>query len=293
MTRLKNVRQVLLLTLALNAAVAVAKVGYGYYISSISMLSDGFHSLADGTSNIIGLAGIWIASRPPDASHPYGHRKFENLSVIAIAVLIFGAGIEIVREAYHRIQHPETIDVTALSFAIMAATMAVNAFVMVYESRKGQELKSDFLVADALHTRTDIYISLSVIASLVAAGLGYPVIDVIAALVIVLFIIRMGFSVLRSAAGVLTDAACLDPREVQHVAHAVAGVKGSHHIRTRGNEDHMNIDMHIFVDPGATTEQGHTIAHAVEEAVKGRFPGVKDVVIHIEPYRGKDSGKKS
>ncbi|UCD35479.1 MAG: cation transporter [Nitrospiraceae bacterium] len=291
MTRLRSVRQVLLYTLALNVTVAAAKVAYGYYISSISMLSDGFHSLADGTSNIIGLAGIWIASRPPDETHPYGHRKFENLSIIAIAVLIFGAGIEILREAYHRIQHPVVIDVTALSFIIMAATMSVNTFVMVYESRRGRELKSDFLVADALHTKTDIFISFSVIASLAAARLGYPVIDLIAALVIVLFIIRMGFSVLRSAAGVLTDAACLDPRDVQRIAHAVEGVKGSHHIRTRGNEDHMNIDMHIFVDPEASIEYAHGIAHSVEEAIKGEIPGVKDVVIHIEPYRGKGGGK--
>jgi cation diffusion facilitator family transporter len=82
-------------------AVALAKIIYGYKINSISMFSDGFHSFFDGTSNVIGLIGIWIASQPPDESHPYGHRKFETLSTIAIAVLIFFAGFGILKKAYH------------------------------------------------------------------------------------------------------------------------------------------------------------------------------------------------
>ncbi|HDK82412.1 MAG TPA: cation diffusion facilitator family transporter, partial [Nitrospirae bacterium] len=91
MTRLVKIRRVLLYTLVLNITVAAVKTGYGYTINSVSMLSDGFHSFFDGTSNIIGLVGIWIASRPPDSTHPYGHRKFETLSTIGIAVLIFAA----------------------------------------------------------------------------------------------------------------------------------------------------------------------------------------------------------
>ena len=95
MKRLKKVRRVLFYTLFLNMSVASAKIVYGYITDSISMLSDGFHSFFDGTSNIIGLAGIWMASHPPDENHPYGHRKFETLSTVAVAALIFIAGFEI------------------------------------------------------------------------------------------------------------------------------------------------------------------------------------------------------
>ncbi len=286
MTRLKKVRQVLFYTLFLNIAVAVAKIIYGYKTDSISMLSDGFHSFFDGTSNIIGLVGIWIASQPPDESHPYGHRKYETLSTIAVAVLIFIAGIEILRKAYGGLKMPHSIEVTSLSFIIMAITLLINTGVMTYETRKGRELKSDFLLADAMHTKTDIFVSISVVISLIAAKIGYPVIDVIAALIIVFFIAKIGFNILKSATDVLTDAACINPNEIKDIINQIEGVRGCHEIRTRGKEGAVNLDLHILVDPEAKTQEAHELAHSVEEIVKKKFPSIIDVVVHIEPHNG-------
>jgi len=254
------------------------------------MLSDGIHSSADGTSNIIGLIGVWIASQPPDESHPYGHRKFETLSTIAIAVLIFGAGTEILRKSYHRLVSPSGIEVTYVSFIIMAITLLVNIWVMTYEAKKGRELKSDFLIADSMHTKTDIFISISVVISLITAKIGYPVIDVVAALVITVFIVKMGFAILKSATAVLNDTACLNPDEIKEIVTKIEGVKECHGIRTRGNEDQVNIDMHVLINPEATIQEAHEIAHFAEDALKKKFPSVKDVVIHIEPYQ-KDADK--
>lgn len=285
MSRLKKVRRVLLYTLVLNLFVAVAKIIYGYAMDSISMRSDGFHSFFDGTSNVIGLVGIWIASQPPDKEHPYGHRKFETLSTIAIAVMIFAAGSEILREAYLRLSVPHDIEVSAMSFIVMAVTLAVNIGVMMYETRKGRELKSDFLTADAMHTQSDIYISLSVVISLIAAKAGYPIVDIIAAFVITLFIARMGFSILKSAANVLADAACIDPEDIEKVVMNIHGVKDCHGIRTRGNRDFVNVDLHVLVDPDEKIQDAHTIAHNVEDAIKRGFRSVVDVVIHVEPYK--------
>lgn len=290
MTRLTRVRQVLIYTLLLNIAVAFAKILYGYAINSISMLSDGFHSFFDGTSNIVGLIGIWIASQPPDESHPYGHKKFETPSTIVIAVLIFSAGIEILRETYRRIQSPVDIDVTVMSFAVMVITLIVNFGVMFYEARKGKELKSEFLIADSLHTKTDIYISLCVIVSLIAAQAGYPVFDVITAFIITIFIVKIGFEILKSATDVLTDAACINPGTVKRVVMDIPGVHDCHGIRTRGKVDAVNVDLHVLVDPEEKTQDAHDIAHAVEEAIRNEFSSVVDVVIHIEPDAAKTKG---
>jgi len=284
MTRLKKVRTVLYYTLFLNIFVAVIKILYGYRIGSISMFSDGFHSLFDGTSNVIGLVGVWIASRPPDEDHPYGHRKFETLSTIAIAVLIFIAGFEILKKAYIGLKEPHVIDVTAVSFVVMALTLCVNIGVMAYERKKGKELKSDFLIADALHTNSDIFVSLSVIISLIAAKAGYPTVDVIAAVIISILIARMGYSILKSATPVLTDAAQINPEEINELVSRLEGVQECHEIRTRGKEDSVCIDLHVLVDPELTTREAHDVAHAVEEAIKKAFPSVIDVVVHIEPY---------
>ncbi|MBL7032126.1 MAG: cation transporter [Nitrospira sp.] len=284
MTRLVKIRRVLLYTLFLNITVAAAKTGYGYIINSVSMLSDGFHSFFDGTSNIIGLVGIWIACKPPDKSHPYGHRKFETLSTIAIAILIFTAAAGILIEAYSRLTTTHNIEVTVTGFMIMAITLLVNIWVMSYEKKKGHELESEFLLADALHTKTDIFISISVIISLIAAKMGYPGIDIIAAIFITVLITKMGFTILRSATEVLTDAACIAPEEVKRVVMSVDGVKDSHDIRTRGGKDFVNIDLHMLVDSETKISDAHGIAHKVEAAVKKEFPSVRDIIVHIEPY---------
>lgn len=284
MLRLKKVKRVLIYTLLLNISVSVAKVIYGYKTESISMVSDGFHSFFDGTSNVIGLVGIFIASQPPDANHPYGHRKYETLSTIAIAILIFFTGLEILKKAYTSIQSSPGIEVTPYSFLIMAITLVVNTGVMMYETKKGKELKSDFLLADAMHTKTDIFISLSVVISLIAAKFGYPVVDIIASLVITYFIVRMGISILKSATEVLTDAAQISPDEIKDVVHPIRGIRGCHEIRTRGKEGAVNIDLHILVDPDVKTQDAHDLAHDVEEIIKKKFPSVIDVVVHIEPY---------
>ena len=285
MIRLKEVRHVLIYTLFLNMAVALAKIIYGYKINSISMFSDGFHSFFDGTSNIIGLIGIWIASQPPDENHPYGHRKFETLSTIAIAVLIFFAGFEILKKAYHGLREPHSIEVTSMSFIIMSITLLINIGVMTYERKKGQELKSDFLIADALHTNSDIFVSLSVIISLIAAKIGYPIIDSIAAIIIVILIAKIGYGILRSATDVLTDAARIDTREIKDIVMLIEGIKECHEIRTRGRDDAVHIDLHILIDPGEQIHKAHDLAHSVEEVIKKKFPSVIDVVVHIEPYK--------
>jgi len=282
--RLKKVRKVLLYTLFLNILVALAKAGYGYITDSISMLSDGIHSFFDGTSNIIGLVGVWIAAQPPDKEHPYGHRKFETLFTIAIAIMIFTAGGGILRKAYLGFRESHMVEVTALSFIIMVITLIINLSVMRYESSRAEQLHSDILRADAMHTQTDIYISLSVIISLVAARAGYPVVDVIVSVFIALLIGKMGLSVLKSAADVLADTARIDPDEIREAVGRIEGVRGCHEIRTRGKEGAVNIDLHVLVDPDIKTHEAHEIAHIVEESLKMEFPSIVDVVVHIEPY---------
>ncbi len=283
-TRTEKVRQVLFYTLILNIVAAVAKILYGNITNSISMFSDGLHSFFDGTSNVIGLIGIWIASRPPDESHPYGHRKYETLSTIVIAVLIFMAGFGILNKAFTSFKEPPGIEVTSLSFIIMAVTLLINIGVMTYETKKGRELKSEILLADAMHTKTDIFISISVVISLIAAKIEYPVIDTITAVIITLFIAKMGFSILKSAASVLADTACINPADIKDVVTRIDGIKGCPGIRTRGKESAVHIDLHVLVDPEVKTAEAHDLAHSVEEVIKKEFPSVIDVVTHIEPY---------
>src|SRR5437762_5615213 len=136
----KQVKRVLSLTLFLNLAVAVAKLLWGHLTNSLSMQADGFHSLFDGASNIIGLVGIWVARHPPDDCHPYGHKKFETFAAFGISVLLFLTCFHILESSYSRVQMPLAPQATFLSFVIMLGATGINFFVAWWETKKGKEL---------------------------------------------------------------------------------------------------------------------------------------------------------
>jgi cation diffusion facilitator family transporter len=278
-----EVRKVLLLTLLLNSAVALSKGVYGYFTNSIAMTSDGFHSFFDGVSNIIGLIGIWIASHPPDEEHPYGHKKYETLFTIIIAVMIFLTCFQILKKVYLSLFEDHRTIVTGTSFAVMLITIGVNVFVMIYESRKGRQLNSEFLVADAMHTKSDIFASGAVILSLVFTKMGYHLADTLVGIVITFFIARIGFQILKTASNVLVDTVCIDTSAIEYLVKSINGAKGCHGIRTRGTTNAVYLDLHVLVDKNMTTERSHAIADQIEAQIKNEFPAVVDVIVHIEP----------
>lgn len=281
--RYKKIRNIMIIILFLNLAVSVVKIIYGNLTNTLSMQSDGYHSMFDGISNIVGLIGIQAASKPPDTEHPYGHRKFETMASIFIAVLLMFIGFKIVGEAFGRFGNGILPEVTAISFIIMIGTMTVNYFVTTYEHRNGVKLQSEVLIADSMHTKSDIYVSLSVILGLFAIKAGFPILDPIIAIVISVIIFYSGISLIFKSASVLSDASQLDVKEVYDVVFEVDGVMGCHKIRTRGVVGHIYIDLHMEVNPNMSTHESHDVADAVEYKLKQHFEGVQDVVIHIEP----------
>lgn len=281
--RFQKIRRVLIYILLLNWGVSVAKLIYSGVIRSVSMKADGFHSFSDGASNIIGLIGIWVASRPIDQNHPYGHKKYETLTSVAISALLFFVCFNVIREGIARFIDPVIPEVNLNAFLVMIVTMAVNIFVMVYENKKGKELKSDVLISDALHTRSDILTSASVIITLMAIKLGIPVVDPIASLLIAIFIGYAAVQILRESARVLSDGAAIPIREIERVVLAIKGVKECHRIRSRGRADDIHIDLHILVDWKMDVHRAHHLSYAIENKIKRDFRGVTDVVVHMEP----------
>jgi cation diffusion facilitator family transporter len=281
--RFLQIRRILLYILVLNWAVAVAKLGYGWLTRSASMSADGFHSLSDGLSNIIGLLGIWIASRPIDEGHPYGHRKYETLTSIGISAILFLACLNVVREGVLRFLRPVLPEVNWGSFLIMGITLMINLLVMTYETRKGRLLKSDVLLSDALHTRADLLTSSSVIVTLIGVRLGYPILDPVASLIIAGFIAYAAVDILREGSRVLSDGVAIQTDEIKKVVLAIMGVKECHQIRSRGRTDDIHIDLHVLVDPRMHVVEAHHLSYAIENKIKREFRGVTDVVVHIEP----------
>ncbi|MBE0475966.1 MAG: cation transporter [Coriobacteriia bacterium] len=283
--RVRTVRRVLLAILGLNASVAAAKIAYGLLSGSIAMRADGFHSLFDGLSNVIGLVGIGLASRPADRTHPYGHGKFETYASAAIGAMLMLAAYNVGSEALGRLlDGPDGAPrVDAGSFAVMLGTLAVNIGVTLYERGIGRRIGSQILVADASHTGSDVLVSLGVIAGLVAVRLGFPAADPIIALLVAVAIVLTAVRVLGEAGLTLSDRARIDPQLLCSVVLRIPGVLGCHSIRTRGSESEVYADLHIQVEPSVTVEQGHLVAEEVERGVTEAFPEVVDAIVHLEP----------
>ncbi len=278
----RRVKRVLWWVLALNLLVAGAKIIVGMATGAISMIADGFHSALDGFSNVIGLVGLSLARRPPDRDHPYGHAKFETFAIFAIGLLLLLASWNVLKSAYGRLIVGGVPEVTVMSFTVMAVTVIVNYAVTTYEYHQGRRLKSNILLADAAHTRSDILVSLSVIAGLVAVKLGWSWMDAVVALLVMVFIAYTGWQIIRRASSALLDSAVLDPKEVERIALTVDGVASCHRIRSRGTGGTIYLDMHVQVDGQLPLAEAHRLGHVVERLVKRQL-GVSDVVVHVEP----------
>ncbi len=269
--------------LLLNLAVALAKLGYGAISNSLSMSADGLNSLLDGASNIVGLAGLAIAARPPDPNHPYGHRRFETLTSLAIALFMILALFEILQQSIHRIQTGEHPEVTVISFAVMISTLVVNVGVTTWERRVGGHLNSSILLADARHTGSDVFVTISVIVGLIAVRFGLNWADIALAIIVALVIAWGAWTIIREAALSLSDVAVASTEEIEQAALGVPGVEGVHNIRTRGSEGLIWVDLHIQVDPEMHVDQAHDIASEVAERVEREIGQTADVTVHIEP----------
>lgn len=277
------IRKVLLITLFCNICVSGAKIAYGYFSHSVSITADGFHSMFDGVSNIVGFIGIYFASHPPDEDHPYGHRKIETIFTIFIGVMMSLTCLEIFKQVYQSVKSEPQVTVTTESFLIMIVTLGVNIFVTTYEKRRGKQLNSEFLVADALHTRSDVYVTIGVIIGLVFMKLGFTRADTVVGAIVGILVARAGIGILRDAADVLADRKQLDPQKIKEIVCGIDNVVDCHRIRTRGTNSNIFIDLHVTVKPDLSVVDGHKIAHIAEQRIKGNIKAEVDVVVHIEP----------
>jgi cation diffusion facilitator family transporter len=282
-----NIKQaiwVLWIIMFLNFLVAGFKIIIGTISNSGSIIADGYHSLSDGSGNIVGIVGLSIAGRPIDNNHPYGHKKFETISSMIIGFLLFAVGSKVAYNSVVNIIHPKTPDISYLSFIIMICTLVVNIFVVKYEYSRGMKLSSDVLVSDSKHTKSDILITCGVILTMILLKFGFPpVIDGIVSMVIAIFIYKASFEIFLEASHTLTDAAILNSDEISSVALSCEGVKACHKIRSRGRKDEIYIDLHVLVASDMQVCVAHVLQHEIENSLKTKFGNHVSAIIHVEP----------
>lgn len=279
----EGVRRVLWTTLLLNVAVSGAKILVGTLSGSLAMVADGYHSLVDGSNNVIGLVVATFAYAPPDTGHPYGHRKFETAATLFIGGALLLLAGQVAVGALRGTARTEPPAIGVLNWAVMIATLGVNYFVSWYEEREGRRLGSAYLVADAAHTRSDLLVSLGVIVSFAVVRLGLPQADAVVAMGIAAVIAWQAVRILVAAFHVLTDRAALPAEAIARVLRGIPEVASYRHIRTRGAGDAVYVDLCVHVDGELTLRAAHDVADRIEEAIMRAHPEIVDVVVHLEP----------
>lgn len=283
----RKIKRVLWLTLGLNIIVAISKIALGILTGTISILSDGIHSGFDSITNIVGLIGIFYAEKPADDDHPYGHRKYEAITSQLIFTFLVIAAWKIGENVFEKISNPTIIhaNIPWLTFLVLVCCMIIDAIVAWYESKKGKELKSTILTADSKHTKSHYATTGAVLLGTFGIKMGLPpIIDPIAACIVIVFIGRLAFEIFKETSSVLSDKTNVDKDKIKKIVESVSEVVACHKIRSRGSEDHIFLDIHIIVVPNLSLEAAHKICHEVSGKIQEQIPAIKDITVHPEPY---------
>ncbi len=281
--RIRRVKVILWVTLILNWGTALLKITYGWATHTMVITADGFHSLSDGTSNIIGLIAIAISGHPADENHPYGHEKYETMASIVIAMLLLVVSYGIFYQAFLGLQNPRQPEVTPLSFILMGGTLLVNILIVCMERWGAKEFQSEILHSDSWHTLTDIFITMGIFVALAAIRFNIPILDPLFSMLIAGIIAYVAFRILKQSSDVLCDKAVFSTDDIETIVRKVPGVSDCHEIRTRGKNHAGYVDLHVLVDPHMSVQESHRLANIIERDIKEGLPGVLDVVVHIEP----------
>ena len=248
-------------------------------------MADGFHSISDSASNIVGIIGISLASKPKDTEHPYGHKKFESISSIIIGLMLLILGFNVIKTSISKLFVPDTLNITIESLVIILITLIINIFVAIYENNQGRKLNSQLLIADSLHTKSDIFVSIGVLAALISVRLGLPpIIDTLTSFIVSFFILHASYEIIKDNISSLTDKTMVDENVITDILKEFNAIKDVHNIRSRGHNDYIFLDMHIKVDSNLNVDEAHTLVHEIEKTLNTKLNKKVDLIIHVEPH---------
>ena len=278
------VRRTLGLILCLNLIVVAVKVAVGWRTGTLTVLGAALESALDTLNNVIGMALVTLAARAPDDDHPYGHDKFETIGALAIVGFLSISCFELLREGiqkFRRADEPRPPEM--LEIAFLAATVLVNIFVVFYERRRGRELRSAFLLADAAHTSSDTYVTLLAVASMLLSLVGLGRYDAALAIVVAFIIALSGYRILKGTIPILVDERAVDADEIRRLVRGIPRINEVRMVRSRNAASGLLFaELTIVVDGDSTVAEAHELADEVEARITEQL-GASDVTVHVEP----------
>ena len=272
-------------SVAVNLVLTLAQVVVGLFAASQALVADGIHSLSDLLSDFVVLLAIQYSRKAPDADHPYGHQRYENAASLVVGALLLAVGVGMLWSAGVKLRDPAAIaQVDRLALWVALFTLVAKEGLFRYLLAVARRLRSSLLEVNAWHSRSDAASSLVVAIGIGGNLLGYGLLDPMAALIVGLMVLKMGWEFLWKALNDLTDHAASE-QEMQAIKSeilATPGVLGLHDLRTRKTGDLILVDVHLEIDGNLSVRQGHEIADAVQARVLAQHP-VLNILTHVDP----------
>ncbi len=283
--RYRLARNVTLIGAVFNAFLAGVKIFFGVIGHSGALFADGVHSLSDLLTDFMVILAAKLGAEDADESHPYGHRRIETAATVFLSLLLAIVGVAIIYDGGRELFIATYQPIKSMVVYIAMLSVALNEALYVYTYRVGREIKSDLIIANAWHHRSDAISSLVVLIGVSASMLGYHHFDSIAAILVGLMIVKMGWSLGFNSMMELIDSS-VDKETVSQMRGLIIqtpGVVTLHQLRTRSMAGHILVDVHIIVDEKISVSEGHHIAQNVAIKLRSFVKDISDVTVHVDP----------
>ena len=267
-----------------NTSLVIMKFIAGFLSGSVSVISEAIHSMMDLLAAVIAFFAVRISDDPADEEHPYGHGKFENVSGVIEALLIFIAAIWIIYEAIHRLLLNKPLENTGIGILVMSVSAIANFFVSRHLYRVAKRTDSIALEADALHLKTDIYTSAGVAAGLILIYVtGIRIIDPIVAILVAILILRESYELLIRAYKPLLDTA-ISSKELKVIEKCISESKYTYHdLKSRQSGRQRFIEFHLEMPGEIPLKDVHDKCDEIEDLIKSKISNI-NISIHVETH---------
>ncbi|MCF7978403.1 MAG: cation diffusion facilitator family transporter [Chromatiaceae bacterium] len=284
--RARAIKRTSVVGAVINLLLSAIKIAAGWMGQSHALIADGVHSLSDLLSDVL----VWFAghkaAKGPDAEHPYGHGRFETVATLVLGFLLSAVAIGIAWDATERLFQPEAL-LRPEPIALYAAGLSilVKEALYWYTRAYGLRVRSDLLMANAWHHRSDAISSIVVLIGVAGTLAGLPYLDSVASVIVAVMIAKIAWDLGSDATRELVDTG-LSPerlREISQIIRRSTGVRDVHMLRTRTLGGNASADVHVLVDPDISVSEGHAISVLVQERLMEAIDRMSDVTVHIDP----------
>jgi cation diffusion facilitator family transporter len=284
--RYREVRKVTLIGSLVDLLLGIAKILIGWIAHSQALIADGLHSLSDLATDFVVLYAAKHSHREADEDHPYGHGRIETLATVALGLSLVAVALGIGYDAVQRMNEPDLLATPGM-FALAVAVISVISKEVIYQYTRNaaRRLRSNMLMANAWHSRSDAISSIVVIIGVAGAMMGHAYLDSVAAIAVAAMIAKIGFDLVRDSSRELIDTA-LEPDVTDTIRKevlSVDGVRALHMLRSRRSGSDALVDLHLQVDPRISVSEGHQIGDTVRRHLLEHVDEVTDVTVHIDP----------